>query len=62
MYADMRRSVPMTSCRPTTPWEAVWKGIAEWWGIPKESMPFVLPNAANFPEDTLYGRDALFQR
>ena len=46
---------------PTTPWEAVWKGIAEWWGVANETIPSILPNAANFPEETLFSRSTLFK-
>ena len=46
---------------PTTPWEAVWKGIAQWWGVANETIPSILPNAANFPEETLFSRSQLFK-
>ena len=45
---------------PTTPWEAVWKGIAEWWGVPSAQMSTVLPNSGKFP-GSLFSRYQLFQ-
>jgi len=39
---------------PTTPWEAVWYGLAEWFGVDAASMAEVLPNYANFPLDTMF--------
>ena len=33
---------------PTTPWEAVWSGIAQWLGVAEQHFPFVLPNLPNF--------------
>lgn len=46
---------------PTTPWEAVWKGIAEWWGVANETIPSLLPNAANFPDEALFSQSQLFK-
>jgi len=35
---------------PTTAWESVWYGIAEWFGADTERViEEVLPNIANFP-------------
>ena len=39
---------------PTTPWESVWYGLAEWFGVDRSSMAEVLPNAANFPPESLF--------
>ncbi|KNC55363.1 ULK/ULK protein kinase [Thecamonas trahens ATCC 50062] len=33
---------------PTTPWESLWNGIAQWFGVPESEMDYILPNAANF--------------
>ncbi len=33
---------------PTTPWEALWHGIAQWFGVPDGSMKKVLPNYEQF--------------
>lgn len=47
---------------PTTPWDAMWKGAAEWFGIPATGpeMEKVLPMHKNFPPELLYGKDDLF--
>ena len=33
---------------PTTPWESIWKPIAEWLGVEAGQMDVVLPNANKF--------------
>ena len=33
---------------PTTPWEGVWNGVSEWFGVTPANLPAVLPNKANF--------------
>ena len=33
---------------PTTSWEAVWHGIAQWFGVDESSMERILPNVRNF--------------
>jgi len=45
---------------PTTSWEAVWNGVAEWYGVPAADMEFVLPNSPNFPSG-LFSKDDLFE-
>jgi len=47
---------------PTTPWDAMWLGTAEWFGIPANSaaMDKVLPMHKNFPESLLYNETVLF--
>eukprot|EP00937_MAST-01D_sp_MAST-1D-sp2_P003521 g3521.t1 len=45
---------------PTTPWEGMWKGVVEWFGVEPAQMATVLPNAANFPDDQLHGKDEMF--
>ncbi len=45
---------------PTTPFEAVWKGIAEWFGVTPAQMAEVLPNAANFPASQLFNATQMF--
>jgi len=45
---------------PTTPWEAPWYGLAEWFGVGVDRMADILPNAANFPEKTLFRASQLF--
>ena len=39
---------------PTTPWESVWVGLSEWFGVESTSMAEVLPNFANFPAETIF--------
>jgi len=51
---------------PTTSWEAVWYGIAQWLGVEEQAMGRVLPGKAHFECDAstsgcgLFGRDDLF--
>jgi len=33
---------------PTTSWDAVWHGLAQWFGVAGSSMEYVLPNVRNF--------------
>ena len=48
---------------PTTPWEAVWSGIAEWWDITEPAArAYILPNAQNWLPEELYNRTHLFKR
>jgi cullin-associated NEDD8-dissociated protein 1 len=50
---------------PTTPWESVWHGLSDWWGI-NVSDPAVrgklLPNAANFAPEQLFHAADLFHK
>ena len=47
---------------PTTPWDAMWKGTAEWFGIPATgpAMDKVLPMHKNFPQEMLFNETMLF--
>ncbi|KAL7543207.1 hypothetical protein ACHAXR_012486, partial [Thalassiosira sp. AJA248-18] len=47
---------------PKYPWDAMWKGTAEWFGVPAAGpdMEKVLPMHNNFPDDLLYGKEQLF--
>merc|ERR1719253_144404 len=47
---------------PTTPWDAMWLGVSEWFGVPSNSpeMEKVLPLHTNFPPEKLYGKADLF--
>ena len=47
---------------PTTPWDAMWFRVAEWFGVPATGpgMDKVLPMHKSFPSDKLYGKDDLF--
>jgi uncharacterized protein (DUF1501 family) len=46
---------------PTTPWEAMWNGIAQWVGVPEQSLDQVLPNRKNFNRNTLFTKGKLFK-
>jgi cullin-associated NEDD8-dissociated protein 1 len=47
---------------PTTPFESVWKGILEWYGVQEPALSEdVLPNVKNFPENLIYGASDLFE-
>ena len=43
---------------PTTPWEAVWYGLAQWFGVNESYMAEVLPNFANFPPEAMFPASA----
>lgn len=46
---------------PTTPWESLWNGIAEWFGVTSENdMKSILPNKGPF-EDLLFSGSDLFK-
>jgi uncharacterized protein (DUF1501 family) len=45
---------------PDTPWDAMWLGTAEWFGIPANKMLEVLPMHKNFPPSALYNKTELF--
>jgi hypothetical protein len=45
---------------PTKPWEAVWNGVAQWFGIEsEEDLKTILPNREAFPSD-LFEKSDLF--
>ena len=46
---DQRRG----SLIPTSPWEAIWSPIAEWFGVEESKLNEVLPNRPNFPTGQL---------
>lgn len=46
---------------PTTPWEGIWSGLAEWFGVEASRLPNVLPNAPNFPASQVYDKSQLFR-
>jgi cullin-associated NEDD8-dissociated protein 1 len=60
--ASLRGDVEVIRGRlmPTTPWEAVWYGLAQWLGVPDTRMAEVVPNAANFPNEELLRSEDLF--
>ena len=45
---------------PSTPWDAMWFGTAEWFGVSSSAMSKVLPMHKNFPPATLYDKAELF--
>jgi len=45
---------------PTTSWDAVWKGLVQWFGVQDSQLPFVLPNLRNFPTTDVFSKDDLF--
>lgn len=46
---------------PSHPWDSMWKGTAEWFGVQNGAeMEKVLPMHVNFPENKLYSKDDLF--
>jgi len=45
---------------PTHPWDAMWKGAAEWFGVSSDDMDKVLPMHKQFPPELLYGERDLF--
>jgi uncharacterized protein (DUF1501 family) len=47
---------------PTTPWDAMWRGVVEWFGVAPNSpqMDKVLPMAKNFDQGILYDASVLF--
>ena len=45
---------------PTTSWEAVWHGIAEWFGVDASKMGDVLPQRGNFPPSAMMTKEAMF--
>jgi uncharacterized protein (DUF1501 family)/uncharacterized protein (DUF1800 family) len=41
---------------PTTSWDMIWHGVAQWFGVDSKDMSTVLPNIGNFPT-MLHGAD-----
>jgi cullin-associated NEDD8-dissociated protein 1 len=46
---------------PTTSWESLWLGVAQWFGVSDDKMPSVLPNLANFPASEHISKAQLFR-
>lgn len=46
---------------PTRPWDAMWKGVAQWFGISAAELDKVLPMHQNFPPEILYNETDLFE-
>ena len=45
---------------PTKPWEALWSGVTEWFGLGVSDRADVLPLARNWPEQDLFNKSHLF--
>ena len=64
-YPSMLQSSPHVidrqhRLRPDLPWEAVWNGIASWFGVESEKIDQILPNKANFGDEHIFTKDQLF--
>ena len=46
---------------PSTPWESVWNGVAEWFGIDNEARTDILPTMRNFDNDIIFSAAQLFK-
>ena len=44
---------------PSTPWEGLWNGLSEWFGVTPENMANVLPNKGNF-QTNIFSESDLF--
>eukprot|EP01125_Pyxidicula_operculata_P014519 TRINITY_DN483_c0_g6_i1.p1 TRINITY_DN483_c0_g6~~TRINITY_DN483_c0_g6_i1.p1 ORF type:complete len:1985 (+),score=368.79 TRINITY_DN483_c0_g6_i1:207-6161(+) len=47
---------------PTTSWDAVWKGLAEWFGVEESQLTTVLPNLKNFEDSELFSKNIMFKQ
>ena len=56
MIVDQRRG----SLIPTTPWEGLYRPLAQWFGASDDRMHEVLPNLYNFPTSMIPTVDDLF--
>ena len=45
---------------PDLPWEAVWNGIASWFGVGPKQIDQILPNKANFDDEKIFTKEQLF--
>jgi uncharacterized protein (DUF1501 family) len=46
---------------PTTPWESVWNAVGEWLELTEEELRDVIPHKANFPDETIFSKEQLFE-
>jgi len=46
---------------PSTPWDACFHGIADWFGVGMEDMDEACPNCENFPDSQLFRADDMFE-
>ena len=45
----------------TTPWESVWNGVAQWFGVKEEDLDQILPNRWKFSPDLMWNTTDLFK-
>lgn len=46
---------------PTRPWESLWNGVIQWFGVGREEdLDYILPNRNNFPGEIIYQKNDLF--
>ena len=61
---DVSDEGPLTIGRgriiPTTSWEGMWKGVAEWLGVEPQNMATVLPNLEAF-DTNIFDSDVLYK-
>eukprot|EP00970_Alexandrium_tamarense_P007457 scaffold1373_cov288-Alexandrium_tamarense.AAC.2 len=59
--SDLTEDGPLRTERgsliPTTPWEGLWNGLAEWFGVTSENIASLLPNLANFDHNIFNASD-----
>ena len=46
---------------PTSGWEAIWRPVAEWFGVKEEKLSEIVPGAANFPSDHMFPVSEVFE-
>ena len=46
---------------PTTPWESIWNGVSEWYGIDAAGRAEILPNMANFDAGDIFTQAQLYK-
>ena len=46
---------------PTTPWEGMWKGVAEWFNVSVSEMDTVFPNLKNFDATHIIDKNLMFK-
>lgn len=46
---------------PTTPWESIWEGVADWFGVDRDGRDEIMPNKRNFPKEVLFEKDVLYE-
>eukprot|EP00546_Thalassionema_frauenfeldii_P010113 CAMPEP_0178928808 /NCGR_PEP_ID=MMETSP0786-20121207/20156_1 /TAXON_ID=186022 /ORGANISM="Thalassionema frauenfeldii, Strain CCMP 1798" /LENGTH=1403 /DNA_ID=CAMNT_0020604807 /DNA_START=186 /DNA_END=4393 /DNA_ORIENTATION=+ len=46
---------------PTSPWERMWNGVAQWYGAEEGDLDYILPNRKRFDANTLWSKNDLFK-